>query len=302
MKTYAGENTLAAFSSIVKGAIAQAGGGSGGTVNWDDINGRPDLSTVSSMVVAPVVLSSTAWSADRKQIAPIEGILADEDAQLIIPLPKSANETEYNAAGVRCVSQAENSLTFRADTVPTVDLSLNVYIFGAAEVKEEQVGQFVWWSPHMTSNTSPTPYVTSQSSQVGNYPAYHAFDGNPATMSHTNNVEDSWIQFDFGDKTETIKGIKFVSAATSSFDYDKAIPKSFTLSGSSDGNSWTSIYESDGSEYESSSPGAAHEYTFGPVSYRYYRVTSKGNYINNHYLVISEIEFLVLTYSKEAAQ
>lgn len=30
MKTYAGENTIAAFSSIVKGAIAQAGGGSSG--------------------------------------------------------------------------------------------------------------------------------------------------------------------------------------------------------------------------------------------------------------------------------
>lgn len=72
-----------------------------------------------------VVLSVSDWM-DGTQTVSVIGVSADEDAQLIQPVPNVASQEVYIEAGILCTDQAENSLTFTANTLPTKDL--NVYV------------------------------------------------------------------------------------------------------------------------------------------------------------------------------
>lgn len=74
-----------------------------------------------------VTIPASGWNAStKKQTISAPGILADESKQLIQPVPRADSQAAYIEAGIRCTAQAENSLTFTAETVPTTDLS--VYI------------------------------------------------------------------------------------------------------------------------------------------------------------------------------
>ena len=74
-----------------------------------------------------VTLTTAGWDSTAKtQTVTVSGILADESAQLIIPMPAVASMTAYNDAGIQCTGQAANSLTFTADTVPTAAISVYV--------------------------------------------------------------------------------------------------------------------------------------------------------------------------------
>lgn len=75
-----------------------------------------------------ITLPASAWDESKQQTAIVPGVLADESAQLIHPTPAAASQSEYYAAGVLCIGQAENALTFEASTVPTQDLTVYVAI------------------------------------------------------------------------------------------------------------------------------------------------------------------------------
>lgn len=72
-----------------------------------------------------ITLPASGWS-DSTQTVTVSGVLADETAQLIQPMPTIASQGAYMAAGIYCSGQAANSLTFTCQTVPTADLT--VYI------------------------------------------------------------------------------------------------------------------------------------------------------------------------------
>lgn len=72
-----------------------------------------------------VTLSSSGWS-NLTQTVTVNGILADESAQLIMPVPQIASSSAYNSAGIRLTAQAANSLTFTASSAPSANI--NVYI------------------------------------------------------------------------------------------------------------------------------------------------------------------------------
>lgn len=74
---------------------------------------------------ATVTLSASGWS-DNTQTVTVQGVLADEAAQLIQPMPAIASQSAYYAAGILCTGQAANSLTFSCTTAPTE--SLKVYV------------------------------------------------------------------------------------------------------------------------------------------------------------------------------
>jgi len=78
---------------------------------------------------AAVRLLASGW-VDGTQTVEAAGVAADEAVQLIQIVPALASQDAYYEAGVRCVGQAEGSLTFRADAVPSVDLSVYVVIQG----------------------------------------------------------------------------------------------------------------------------------------------------------------------------
>lgn len=75
-----------------------------------------------------VTLPASGWDADKKQTISVSGVKADESAQAIHPMPTIASQSAYYSAGVLCINQAENSLTFQADTVPTENLLVYVEI------------------------------------------------------------------------------------------------------------------------------------------------------------------------------
>lgn len=257
---------------VVNGQKLDVGGGSGGVVNWENINGRPDLSNVSSMTVAPVVLNHLLWT-DNQQTMSIEGILEDEKAQLIIPIPTSASEDLYKTCGIKAASQSENTLVFEASTSPTEDVSVTVYIIGAAEVGEVVVAE--WWSPEMTSATEPAPYVVATnngSNYITPYYAWRLFagDNTQAWLQQSYDVDTFYIQIDMGKKI-LINGVSFVPYTYSN---DMYLPTSFNLEGSNDLTSWVVL-----TTVTTERVDARQEFKFqNKESYRYYRLTHIARY------------------------
>lgn len=76
-----------------------------------------------------VTLTASGWNASTKtQTVTVNGVLADESAQVIQPIPAIASQSAYNAAGILATGQAADSVTFTATTVPTADLSVYIVI------------------------------------------------------------------------------------------------------------------------------------------------------------------------------
>lgn len=76
-----------------------------------------------------VILTASGWDSSAKtQTVTVNGVLADESAQVIQPIPAIASQSAYNAAGILATGQAANSITFTASTVPTADLSVYIVI------------------------------------------------------------------------------------------------------------------------------------------------------------------------------
>lgn len=76
-----------------------------------------------------VTLTVAGWnSSTKQQTVTVAGVLADETAQRIDWMPKSTSLDASTAAGIQCISQAANSLTFRCSTVPTAAITLYITI------------------------------------------------------------------------------------------------------------------------------------------------------------------------------
>lgn len=77
--------------------------------------------------VVPLNLTLTVdgW-ADKTQVVEVEDVTS---TNFLIVSPSPASQTEYIDCGVLCWSQDTNSLTFKCDTTPTVELYVNVGVF-----------------------------------------------------------------------------------------------------------------------------------------------------------------------------
>lgn len=74
-----------------------------------------------------ITLNSSNWT-NNEQTVTVDGIVVDETEQLITPVPSADSQDEYYSCGIVCNGQAENSLTFKADEVPTSNLTVYVAI------------------------------------------------------------------------------------------------------------------------------------------------------------------------------
>lgn len=74
-----------------------------------------------------ITLPASGWSSNAQTVT-VTGVLADESAQLIQPMPAIASQNAYISAGIICSGQGENQLTFTCSTTPTEDISLYVVI------------------------------------------------------------------------------------------------------------------------------------------------------------------------------
>lgn len=74
-----------------------------------------------------VTLTISGWSSNTQTVT-VSGVLADETAQLIMPIPALASQSAYYEAGILCTNQAANSLTFTCQKAPSSDLTVYVVI------------------------------------------------------------------------------------------------------------------------------------------------------------------------------
>lgn len=91
----------------------------------------------------------------------------------------------------------------------------------------------VLYETKMTSNTTPTPFVASASSELSGYPAWKAFDGTSILDNSwfTNGVKNGWIQIKF----DTIKNVNFVDLKVYNLN---SAPRELSIEYSDDGIKW----------------------------------------------------------------
>ena len=89
----------------------------------------PEQLTALKTKAHKVSLTIAGWnSSTKQQTVSVADVVADETAQQIIPMPAAASMSAYNDAGIRCTGQGAGTLTFTADTVPTVAIAVYVTI------------------------------------------------------------------------------------------------------------------------------------------------------------------------------
>ena len=137
-----GNGCVLVRGALVKIGTLSSGDGTFRNVPCVDIHGLSDPTATydaankkyvdaQKPIATLITLSTSGWSlSTKKQTVTVNGVLADESKQLILPMPAMASRTAYNDAGVQCSAQAADSLTFVCDTVPTADLSVYVTVQG----------------------------------------------------------------------------------------------------------------------------------------------------------------------------
>lgn len=163
--------------------------------------------------------------------------------------------------------------------LPETDGSPKMYYMGLALGGNTDF-DYDWWSPKMTDDTTPYPFVATGNEYSTSRSAYCAFDGVDSTYFRSANAdENGWLQFDFGKKVYT-SGIRLIPGSTDAL--RKRFPKSFVLEGSDNLINWHEIYSEDGSEYPEMPPASevlvSRDYYFPRIAYRYYRITCHGAY------------------------
>lgn len=132
-------------------------------------------------------------------------------------------------------------------------------------------------APHnMTTNTAPTPYVASASSEYGGvYKAYRAFNGYASgeDVWITQTGSSGWVQIDMGSGNAWRIGTYAVQGGAT----PNRSPSAWVLQGSNDATNWTTLDTVTGQ----SSWGSGEKRTFtcdaiaGP--FRYFRFTASAN-------------------------
>lgn len=112
--------TVPATTSLIKG---NGSGGLAAATAGTDYALRP--------TTRKVTLTASGWnSSTKQQTVTCSGVLSDTTKQLLIPTPvNTAAGNPYDEASIQMVAQGANSVTFYADTVPTVGIDVYVTIY-----------------------------------------------------------------------------------------------------------------------------------------------------------------------------
>lgn len=112
--------TVPATTSLIKG---DGSGGLAAATAGTDYALRP--------TTRKVTLTASGWnSSTKQQTVTCSGVLSDATKQLLIPTPvNTAADNPYDEASIQMVAQGANSVTFYAETVPTVGIDVYVTIY-----------------------------------------------------------------------------------------------------------------------------------------------------------------------------
>ena len=98
-------------------------------------------SAVSTFNIQSIVLNASAWdTATKTQTITLTGIVADETKQIIHVSPSTAsadNMNLYYDSGIMAIGQSTNSLTFKANKIPTANITVLVSCAAQVTLNEE---------------------------------------------------------------------------------------------------------------------------------------------------------------------
>lgn len=100
----------------------------------DKLGGKAASEYASKPIARSITLSMAEWTgaeAPFTQSINIEGVLADESKQVIYVSPAPNYGTMFGMAGVECIAQGENSLTFKCESAPDDNIVVNISILEA---------------------------------------------------------------------------------------------------------------------------------------------------------------------------
>lgn len=172
------------------------------------------------------------------------------------------------------ISSAYNAVQSKGGAVPEKTTSANLAeaIASIPEGGAPSELEYEWWSPHMTSDTTPEPYVVSADSLLNDsYPAFNAFDGNIDVLSSwiSSNGNTHWIQIDMGEsKNVAIAGLSLFQQVGRT----ERFPLVFDIQGSNDGFVWKDILKVDEKNNPFQKEEISREYYFKESHYKYYRL------------------------------
>lgn len=91
---------------------------------------RDNIGAGEKPTAVSVTLTAAGWnSSTKKQTVTVPGVLADTSKQVIwVTQTTEAAIDAYLEAGIVPVAQAANAVTLRADTVPTVNITVNIVV------------------------------------------------------------------------------------------------------------------------------------------------------------------------------
>lgn len=108
--------TAAQVEDFVENLDIHGGGGGGGGAG--------------SLITGSVELTANGWSNNTQTVA-AAGVTA---SNVVLVNPAPASYDDYVINNVRCTAQAENSLTFTCDFVPSDAITVNLIIAGAIQM------------------------------------------------------------------------------------------------------------------------------------------------------------------------
>ena len=121
-------------------------------------------------------------------------------------------------------------------------------------------------TPAMTSNTTPTPYVTSASTVGYGWPAWWAFDQNGQSDGwHSAQYLPQWLKFDYVLTRVLINKYRIMQRAGTH------IPANWTFEGSLDNSAWTILHTVSGAHYGGDYWSDWYSFT-NATPYRCYRI------------------------------
>jgi hypothetical protein len=130
------------------------------------------------------------------------------------------------------------------------------------------------FTPQMTANNVPSPFVAASSSQSGGQSPFLAFNRNRSTSDYWNSAAvAAWLSIDFGlGNSEIIDGYTIYGYNNQGFN-----PRNWTFEGSNDNSIWFILHTVTGSTAIAASGTYSVASIGNPTAYRYYRVNITAN-------------------------
>ncbi|PWC17481.1 discoidin domain-containing protein, partial [Brenneria nigrifluens] len=157
--------------------------------------------------------------------------------------------------------------------------------------------------PAMTSNTTPTGYVASASSQQSPYLPYRAFDATQPNNTYQNSWVSStapsesspqWLRIDLPSKQMITRYTLINRPHTSNNPNDVFAPISWTLQGSDNGTDWDNIHSVVDDDQNIYKEQIRNFELSSPVSYANYRLL----FTKSYYTRVSLHKFIIMSDSK----